>query len=141
MILLDTNVVSELMRAQRSPVVTAWVAAQRSDTLFLSAITEAELRYGAARLPNGRRKTGLLRTINAMLAEDFATRILPFDSTAAIAYAVIASARRKAGLPISIADAQIAAIAAAHGAALATRNTRDFEASGVALLNPWAIQA
>jgi predicted nucleic acid-binding protein len=137
MILLDTNVVSELMRPAPSSAVEHWIASQPTASLFLSAITEAELRYGLALLPDSRRQTQLLRQADAMLAEDFADRILPFDSPAASAYARIAAARRRAGRPISQADAQIAAIAASRGAALATRNVPDFVDCSIALIDPW----
>jgi predicted nucleic acid-binding protein len=138
MILLDTNVVSELMRPAPSAAVETWVSGQPAAGMFLSAITEAELRYGLALLPDGQRQRRLLAQAEAMLAEDFAGRILPFDSAAAVAYASIATARRRSGRPISQADAQIAAIAASRGAAIATRNVADFEGCGIAVLDPWA---
>ncbi|MGE4482449.1 type II toxin-antitoxin system VapC family toxin [Acidocella sp.] len=138
MILLDTNVLSELMRPSPAPAVETWVSAQPAAGIFISAITEAELRYGLALLPDGQRRRRLLVQAQAMLAEDFAGRILPFDSAAAEAYAPIAAARRLAGRPISQADAQIAAIAASRGAALATRNVMDFTDCGITILDPWA---
>ena len=137
MILLDTNVLSELMRPRPGPGVEHWMAAQPDSSLFISAITEAELRYGVALLPPGKRRAGLASMVAAMLAEDFAGRILPFDSAAATAFAEIAAARRRAGHPITQADAQIAAIAASRGAALATRNVPDFDGCGIAVVNPW----
>ncbi len=137
MIVLDTNVVSELMRSVPSVTVETWVSAQPAAGLFISAITEAELRYGLALLPDGQRQRRLLAQAEAMLAEDFAGRILPFDSAAAAAYAPIAAARRLAGRPISQADAQIAAIAASRGAAIATRNVSDFDGCGIQVLDPW----
>ena len=137
MILLDTNVLSELMRPTPSPTVESWVNAQPAAGVFISAITEAELRYGLALLPDGQRQQRLLAQAEAMLAEDFAGRILPFDSAAATAYAPIAAARRRSGRPISQADAQIAAIAASRGAVLATRNVADFDGCGIAVLDPW----
>lgn len=137
MILLDTNVLSELMRPAPAPAVETWVSAQPAAGIFISAITEAELRYGLALLPDGQRRRRLLVQAQAMLAEDFAGRILPFDSAAAEAYAPIAAARRLAGRPISQADAQIAAIAASRGAALATRNVTDFTDCGITILDPW----
>jgi len=137
MILLDTNVVSELMRPRPSPHVEAWFGKQLAADLFISTISEAELRYGIALLPNGRRRDKLSAAIEAMLSEDFAGRILPFDSAAAIAYAVIAADRRAAGRPISQFDAQIAAIAKSRGAALATRNGPHFEGCGIEVINPW----
>jgi predicted nucleic acid-binding protein len=138
MILLDTNVLSELMRSVPEPRVEAWVAAQPVASVFISTITEAELRYGAALLPAGKRRADLANLIEAMLAEDFVGRILSFDSPAAVAFAEIATARRKAGKPIAQADAQIAAIAKSRGAALATRNMRDFDGCGIELFDPWA---
>jgi toxin FitB len=138
MILLDTNVVSELMRPRPAAVVESWVGGQPVAAMFISAITEAELRYGLALLPEGRRQRRLLAQAEAMLGEDFAGRILPFDSAAAAAYAPIAAARRLAGRPMSQADAQIAAIAASRGAAIATRNVSDFAGCGLAVLDPWA---
>ena len=138
MILLDTNVLSELMRPAPAAAVETWVSAQPAAGIFISAITEAELRYGLALLPDGQRRRRLLAQAQAMLAEDFAGRILPFDSAAAEAYAPIAAAHRLAGRPISQADAQIAAIAASRGAALATRNVTDFTDCGITILDPWS---
>jgi len=138
-ILLDTNILSELMRPVPEPAVETWVGAQPAAGLFISAITEAELRYGLALLPDGQRRRRLLAQAEAMLAEDFAGRILPFDSAAAAAYAPIAAGRRLAGRPISQADAQIAAIAASRGAAIATRNVVDFDGCGIAVLDPWVL--
>lgn len=135
---LDTNVVSELMRPAPSPTVENWVSTQPAAGMFISAITEAELRYGLALLPDGRRQRRLLAQAEVMLAEDFAGRILPFDSAAAGAYAAIAAARPLAGRPISQADAQIAAIAASRGAAIPTRNVTDFDGCGIPVLDPWA---
>jgi len=126
------------MRPAPAPAVETWVSAQPAAGIFISAITEAELRYGLALLPDGQRRRRLLVQAQAMLAEDFAGRILPFDSAAAEAYAPIAAARRLAGRPISQADAQIAAIAASRGAALATRNVTDFTDCGITILDPWA---
>ena len=137
MILLDTNILSELMRPAPSPAVMSWLAAQPASSLFISAVTEAELRYGVLLLPEGRRRADLMAALEAMLAEDFAARILPFDSAAAVAFAVIASSRRQAGKPISQFDAQIAAIAQSRGAELATRNVADFAECGVEIINPW----
>jgi toxin FitB len=134
MILLDTNVASELMRPEPSAAVESWVGAQPAAGMFISGITEAELRYGLAPLPDGQRQRRLLAQAEAMLAEEFAGRILPFDSAAASAYV----ARRRSGRPISQADAQIAAIAASHGAAVATRNVSEFAECGILVLNPWA---
>jgi predicted nucleic acid-binding protein len=136
-ILLDTNVISELMRPQPAQVVLDWFAAHDSATLFFSAIGEAELRTGAAILPAGRRRDSLTAVIDAMIAEDFAGRVLPFDSAAAKAYATIAATRRAAGRPIMEADCQIAAIARVEGATMATRTVGDFEGCGIDLVDPW----
>jgi predicted nucleic acid-binding protein len=140
MILLDTNVVSELMRPAPSEAVLAWFAAQDAADLYLSAIGEAELRRGAAMLPEGKRRAQLMAAIDAMIIEDFAGRILPFDSAAAQAFVQVFLERRAAGRPISFADCQIAATARAQGAAIATRNTNDFAGGGIAVIDPWAHQ-
>lgn len=138
MIVLDTNVLSEMMRPTPSPAVEHWMGSRPAASLFISAITEAELRYGLALLPDGHRRRQLVAQAEAMLADDFAGRILPFDSSAASAYALIAAARRRAGRPISQADAQIAAIAASRGASLATRNVADFIDCGIDVVDPWS---
>jgi predicted nucleic acid-binding protein len=137
MILLDTNILSELMRPLPATAVEEWLGEQPSASLFISAVTEAELRFGLALLPDGKRRSQLVAEVDDMLAGDFADRILPFDSPAAIAYARIASGRRKSGRPIAQADAQIAAIAQSRGATLATRNVTDFAGCGVDLIDPW----
>ena len=137
MIILDTNVVSELMRASSDSAVLAWFADRTADTLYLSAVSEAELRTGAAILPAGQRRVRLVGAIDAMIDQEFAGRILPFDSLAARSFAEIAGARLDAGKPIMDADCQIAAIARACGAAIATRNVRDFEGCGIDVINPW----
>ena len=137
MIVINTNVVSELMRARPDPAVLAWFAGHATETLFLTAVSEAELRTGAAILPDGQRRDRLVRAIDAMIDQDFAGRILPFDSPAARSYAEIAAARRAAGKPIMDADCQIAAITGACGAAIATRNVKDFGGCGIEVINPW----
>jgi predicted nucleic acid-binding protein len=136
-IILDTNVLSELLRPAPEPRVEAWLAAQDGAEVYLTAITEAELRYGVAIMANGRRRSALAAAVDRILREDFIARILPFDSAAAQVYAAIGAARRLAGRPIAQADCQIAAIARANGATIATRNIGDFEDCGVALINPW----
>ena len=137
MILLDTNILSELMRPAPEAAVERWLAGQPPASVFISAITEAELRYGLALMPVGRRRSTIAAEIEGMLGEDFRGRILPFDIPAAVAFAEIAADRRQAGRPISQADAQIAAIARSRGAALATRNVADFEGCGIEVVNPW----
>ena len=137
MIVLDTNVVSELMRRAPDPAVETWAAGYALEDLFFSAVGEAELRYGAAIMPAGRRRETLASDIETMLRAAFESRILPFDSAAARAYAAIAAARRAAGRPVSHPDGQIAAIAHSRGMTVATRNIRDFDAMGIALVNPW----
>ncbi|MCE7027560.1 type II toxin-antitoxin system VapC family toxin [Jiella avicenniae] len=137
MIILDTNVVSEMMSPLPEQRVTDWLNQQDIDAVFLTAISEAELRYGIAILPDGRRKTLLANSLDATLAEDFGGRILPFDRAAAEAYALIRANRRAIGRPVKELDAQIAAIAAAHGAGIATRNVKDFDDCGVTVVNPW----
>ena len=137
MFVLDTNVVSELMRPAPNPGVEAWVAKRRAGQLFLSAVGEAELRYGVAIMPAGRRRDALAAAVDGLVREDFAGRVLPFDSAAARAYAGIAAARRGAGRPVHQADCQIAAIALARGMAVATRNARDFADMGIEVADPW----
>lgn len=137
MIILDTNVLSELLRPTPAPQVEAWLAAQNGASVYFTAVGEAELRHGVAMLPAGRRRDALSQAIEGMLDEDFRDRILPFDREAARAYAAIAAERRAAGRPISQFDCQIAAIARAQGASVATRNTGDYEGCGVELIDPW----
>ena len=138
MILIDTNVVSELMRPTPEPAVMAWLSSQDSDALYLTAVTEAELRLGVAILPQGRRRERLSAEVDAMVAQDFASRVLPFDSAAARAYADIAASRRALGRPMPEADCRIAAIARARAAAVATRNAPDFADCGIAVIDPWS---
>ena len=136
-VLLDTNAVSELMRKSPDPAVAAWVATCPLEDLFFSAVGEAELRYGAAILPEGRRRETLVSDIEAMLRDAFEDRVLPFDSAAARAYAEIAAARRAAGRPVAPADCQIAAIARFRNMAVATRNVRDFADMAIEVIDPW----
>ena len=138
MIVLDTNVLSELARPDPSAAVLAWVAAQRRAELCTTAISEAELAYGLALLPKGRRREALTQAVARLLGEGLGGRVLPFDRAAAAAYGTFAAMRRIAGRPVATADAQIAAIARARGAALlATRDTGGLEGCGVALTDPW----
>jgi predicted nucleic acid-binding protein len=137
MIMLDTNVVSEPLRAVASPAVIAWLDRQNIETLFLSTISLAELRYGVAALPEGRRKDGLRAALEERIFSLFGSRILAFDTAAADAYAVIRARARTAGKTIGASDGYIAATAAANGLAVATRDTDPFEAAGVLVINPW----
>ena len=138
MILLDTNVVSELMRDVPSTQVLVWMDDLPTRELFVPAITEAEVRTGITFLPEGARRRGLANAAERMLGGLFAGRVLPFDSSAARAYADIAAASRAAGRPISQSDCQIAAIARSRSMAVATRNVRDFSNTGVEVIDPWA---
>jgi len=137
MILLDTNVISELMKPSPEARVETWLAGQPPADCFLSSVTEAELRYGIEILPLGQRRQQFKIALDAMLAQDFAGRILAFDSAAALAYATLAADRRRSGRPISQLDAQIAAIARSVGASLATRNVGDFQGCGISIVDPW----
>lgn len=138
MIVLDTNVVSELMRSAPDTAVLAWVDAQPAADLHLTSITAAELLYGVALLPAGRRRTQLAEEVGALLEEDFARRVLAFDLVAAGHYADIAARRATLGHPIGAADAQIAAVCRSHGATVATRNVSDFDDVGIDIIDPWA---
>ncbi len=139
-ILLDTNVLSELMRPQPAVVVLNWFAQQRDAKFYTSAITQAELLLGVALLPSGKRRNALADAVERMFDQDFAGCCLPFDELAAHEYAALVAVRSKAGLPISTEEAQIAAIALQKGMALATRNTKDFLGIGkLVLLDPWLV--
>ena len=137
MILLDTDVVSELMRPAPPGEVLGWFGRQVAGELHLGTVSEAELRRGVAILPEGRRRDALAAASDAMIAEDFADRVLPFDSAAAVAFASVFAERRAAGRPIGFPDCQIAAIARARGAAVATRNVGDFAGCGIDMIDPW----
>ena len=137
MIVLDTNVVSEFMRATPDATVLAWLDDLAVGETATTAVTAAELFYGVARLPSGRRKVALEQAVRAMIDDDFRDRVEPFDRHAAAAYALVVADRDRLGRPISVADAQIAAICRARGAVLATRNTKDFEDTGIELIDPW----
>ena len=137
MILLDTNVVSELMRPRPDTRVKAFLAARPLQDLFLPSLVVAEIRYGLARLPGGQRRDALEELFERLLAEGFEDRILPFDASGTTSYAHGRASRERAGRPIAMTDALIAGMALAHGASLATRNVADFEQLGLTLLNPW----
>lgn len=137
MIILDTNVVSEMLRPAPDNAVATWLSAADGASVYLTAVTEAELRYGALVMPAGRRRDALSAALDLILTEDFAGRVLPFDGAAAKTHAEIAAARRSTGRPISQFDCQIAAIARVAGATLATRNVKDFDGCGVDIVDPW----
>lgn len=137
MIVLDTNVVSEPMKPGGNPVVQAWLDRQVAETLYLTATSLAELLVGIEVLPDGKRKAGLDAALNELIAGLFGLRILPFDQQAAIAFAPLVGRARAGGCHISVADGQIAAIAATHGFTVATRDTAPFVAAGVTIINPW----
>ena len=137
MIVLDTNVLSETFRPLPSVAVMRWMRLQPAATLFTTAICEAEMFYGIAVLPSGKRRSSLEKLAVDMFREDLSGRVLPFDSAAARVFADIVAARRKAGRPIGEYDAQIAAIARVHGATVATRDVKDFTDCGVDVVSPW----
>jgi predicted nucleic acid-binding protein len=137
MIVLDTNVLSELLRAAAEPTVVQWASSQPLETLFTTTVTQAEMLYGVQILPAGQRRQRLEEAVTALFEEDFFGRVLPFDGEAAKAYARIAAQRKQHGQPMSQFDAQIAAIVVTRGGRLATRNVADFEGCGLQLCNPW----
>ena len=137
MIVVDTNVISELMRGDPHPAVLSWVAAQPRSLLYATYISQAEILHGIATLPEGRRRTALAAAAEAMFAEDFAGRLLPFEARAAARYPEIVLVRRQAGKPIEKFDALIAATALAAGASIATRDTGGFAGCGLTVIDPW----
>lgn len=137
MILLDTNVVSEPLRYAPEASVVNWIDAQLLETLYLSAITVAELRAGVALLPSGKRRTGLHESLEKRVLPLFTGRVLAFDLACTQAYAKLMAKARRAGLAMAAADGYIAAIAAANGFAVATRDTSPFEVAGATVINPW----
>ena len=137
MIVLDTNIISELLRPAPNKQVEAWLSAQDGENVYFTTVGEAELKYGLALLPAGKRRNALSKAVEEILDEDFQDRILAFDRAAARAYAVMAAALRAAGRSISQFDCQIAAITRTNEAILATRNTGDFEGCGIRLIDPW----
>lgn len=140
MILLDTNVLSELMRPSPETIVVQWLDAKLDDDVWISAVTVSEIRLGIELLPEGRRKQLLADIAEQMFQEEFQERCLPFDCQAAKEYALIVSSRKQQGRPITVEDAQIAAIARTSELSLATRNTRDFVGiEGLQLVNPWEV--
>lgn len=137
MIVLDTNVLSELIRPVPEPKVMAWLERQVGDVLFTTAITRGEMLYGACILPAGRRRENLLQEVEAIFTTDMAGRVLPYDSDAADAHAAFAALRRSQGRVVKQPDAMIAGIVSSRGATLATRNVRDFEGCDIDLIDPW----
>lgn len=137
MIVLGTNVISELMRRAPDARVTAWIADLPMSGVFTTTLSQAEIFYGLALLPEGRRRDDLLAAARAMFEVDLAGRVLPFDTDAALLYPEIAAGRERSGKPISQIDAQMAAIVRSRGARLATRNVVDFEGCGITVVNPW----
>ena len=137
MILLDTNVISELVRPVPAERVVAYIAGQAATELFTAAICAAELHFGLALMPEGRRRADLLERVTRFLDEGFADRILPFELGCAVHYGVIRHARQAAGRPFGVEDAMIAATARAFGAVLATRNIKDFQHCGITVIDPW----
>src|SRR5947207_11669568 len=137
MFLLDTNILSAVMAARPDPEVASWMTQQPADRLFTAAVCQAEILSGIAVLPKGRRREALEMAALSMFREDFAGRILSFDTDAAVIYAELFARRRSAGRPAATADLMIASIARAHGASVVTRDTGDFEGCGLALINPW----
>jgi toxin FitB len=140
MIVLDTNVLSELVKASPEQRVLDWVDSLPAHEVVTTVVTAAELWYGVRRMPDGRRRAMMVAGVDAMLYEDLQGRIEVFDSAAAGWYADIVTARERQGRPIAMADAQIAAICASKHAALATRNVKDFMNVGIELVDPWERQ-
>lgn len=138
MILLDTNVISEAMKPAPDDTVRAWLDEQAAETLYLSSVTIAELLYGIGALPTGKRKDRLTEALDGVM-EMFADRVLPFDIAAARRYADLAVKARAAGKGFPTPDGYIAAIAAARGFTVATRDISAFDAAGVAVINPWNV--
>jgi predicted nucleic acid-binding protein len=136
-IVLDTNVLSEFIRRDPDEDVLRWMDSLDAATVATTAITTAELLYGIARLPPGRRKDLLGEAAHRLIEDDLAGRVEPFDAASAAHYAELVSDRERAGRPIGLADGQIAAICRNLGATLATRNTSDFESTGIDLIDPW----
>jgi predicted nucleic acid-binding protein len=138
MIVVDTNVLSELMKASPAESVTRWIANHPAQTIYTTSITQAEILLGVQLLPAGRKRDAIRAAAEAIFSTDFQGRILPFGSGAAPIYARIAAERRRTGRPISQHDAQIAAITSLEKAELATRNVTDFEGCGIRVVDPWS---
>jgi predicted nucleic acid-binding protein len=138
MIVLDTNALSETLKAKPSEQFKSWLRFQRSTELFTTTISEAELLYGLALMPHGARRRSFESEVHSIFAYDMVDRVLPFDRAAAREYADIAASRRRAGRPVAQLDMQIAAIARSRGAAVATRNVADFADCGIEVIDPWS---
>jgi hypothetical protein len=138
MFVLDTNVLSEIMDPEGTSQVLAWIDPLRKDDLFTTALNQAEILYGIAIMPEGRKRNGLIVRADAMFSDDLRGRILPFDERAAEHFAAITARRKHAGRPVGIFDSQIAAIARAHEMTIVTRNTKHFEDCDVPLIDPWS---
>jgi len=135
--LLDTNIISEVMRSLPSQQLVNWLNQQSAPECFISSITLAEIEYGMTTLPSGSRRDSLLMKFNQFIAQGFDERVLVFDAQSAVYFARVMLLRKQQGRPISFQDGQIAAIALQHGLPLATRNTKDFEGVGLVLVNPF----
>jgi hypothetical protein len=138
MIVLDTNVISEIMKPTPEPRVLSWVDSVPAGETGVTAVTVAEILYGITRLPDGTRRRNLIVAAGEIFEQDFRGRVLPFDAAAAAEYATIVVEREALGRPISMADAQIAAVCRVHRCTLATRNVGDFERTGLTTVNPWS---
>lgn len=138
MTILDTSVLSEVVKPRPEPKVLDWLGAQNYSDVYVTALTVAEMLHGLHRMPAGKRQAELLAAVDAMFQHEFAGRILPFDEAAAISYAHLMAGLERAGRKTGSFDAQIAAVARVHSATVATRNIKDFEHSGVSLVDPWA---
>jgi predicted nucleic acid-binding protein len=136
-IVLDTNVVSEILRHQPDPGVLQWFDAQDPHELWLTSVVAAELMFGIAKMPQGARQRQLAQAMSTMLEQDFAARVLAFDLNCASVYADLVARQQRQGRAIAMADAQIAATCLANAAQLATRNSKHFEELGLTLINPW----
>lgn len=139
MIVLDTNVISELMREKPHSAVINWISAHPATDLALTTITIAEIKRGLTRLPEGKRRRLLERNFSAFVTDAFDGRILPFDEAAAHWFGEIAAKREQTGFNTDAVDLMIAAVVRAHDAAVATRNTHDFEGCGIEVINPWTV--
>lgn len=137
MIVLDTNVLSEALKPSPDDAVLRWLAAQNRESVFTTAVTQAEILYGVELLPSGKRQGRLHAAVERLFVDEFPERVLPFDSESALAYPKIVARRARLGRPISQFDALIAAICQSRNATLATRNRHDFEDCGLTLINPW----